>query len=51
MRSGRVSPSSGGGPFLSPFLSLYASCSQTLYILISLVTSEISPPTCLSAPR
>ena len=33
------------------FLSLYASSSQTLYILISLVTSEISPATCLTAPR
>ena len=33
------------------FLSLYASSSQTLYILISLVTSEISPPACLTAPR
>ena len=33
------------------FLSLYASSSQTLYILISLVTSEISPATCLTAPH
>ena len=36
-------------PTVMSFFPLYASRSQTLYILISLVTSEISPPTCLSA--